>query len=56
MKLLVHKMILLKNQIIEQNSNYFENLKEKVARKRIHFLNQLFNKFKISRLRCESHV
>jgi hypothetical protein len=60
MKVHVHEMNLMKNQIIDFKS--FEILKEKVARKKkTHFFNHLtkrimFNMFKMSSLGCRSHV
>jgi len=60
MKVHVHWMNLMKNQIIQKCSN-FEILKERVARQKTHFFNHLtkkkrFNGLKMSSFRCRSHV
>ncbi len=43
MKIHVHWMNLMKNQIIQKNLN-LEVLKERVARRRVHFFNHLIEK------------
>jgi hypothetical protein len=43
MKIHVHWMNLMKNQIIQKNLS-LENLKERAAKQRIHFLNHLVKK------------
>jgi hypothetical protein len=61
MKIHVHRMNLMKNQIIKKIQN-LEILKERVARqKKLIFKNHLikiimFNGFKVSSFRCRSHV
>jgi hypothetical protein len=59
MRVHVHWMNLMKNQIIQKFQN-FEILKERVTRQRTHFLNHLIKKyvqwFKMSSFRCKSHV
>ncbi len=60
MKILVHWMNLMKNQIIQKFQN-LGILKERATRQKTHFKNHLikkkmFNGFKMSSFRCRSHV
>jgi hypothetical protein len=60
MKIPIHWMNLMKNQIIKKIQS-LEFFKERVTRQKTHLKNQLikkimFNGFKMSIFRCESHV
>jgi hypothetical protein len=60
MKVFVHEMNLMKNQIIEKFQKFW-NFKGKGCKEKNSFFNHLttkkmFNRFKMSSLRCRSHV